>query len=61
MGYGQLSYAGVKSDYLMKGFLTIVNKEKCNDAYDDDTQQLPKGITQQQICAWDPEGNKDTW
>ncbi|KAG5671089.1 hypothetical protein PVAND_001303 [Polypedilum vanderplanki] len=60
MGYGQTSFAGLKSDHLLKGFLTIVNNTECNKSYDDDKSHLPQGITDMQICAWDPAGNRDT-
>lgn len=61
MGYGQTSFAGPQSNALLKGFLTIVNLTQCNQAYDDDLSELPQGITSEQICAWDPDGNRDTW
>lgn len=61
MGYGQTSFAGPQSNALLKGFLTIVNNSKCNQDYGDDSTDLPQGITTAQICAWDPDGNRDTW
>lgn len=44
----------------MKGSLKIVNNNECNQSYTDE-EQLPEGITNAQICAWDPEGERDTW
>ena len=61
MGYGQTSFGGQQSNALLKGFLTIVNYSQCNQSYEDDSIELPQGITSSQICAWDPEGNRDTW
>jgi hypothetical protein len=61
MGYGQTSFAGIQSNALLKGFLTIVDNAQCSAAYSEESSDLPQGITQQQLCAWDPEGNKDTW
>lgn len=61
MGYGQTSFGGQQSNELLKGFLTIVNKSQCNTAYEDDSLELPQGITSSQICAWDPQGKRDTW
>ncbi|KAL7020944.1 hypothetical protein ACKWTF_011686 [Chironomus riparius] len=61
MGYGQTSFGGQQSNALLKGFLTIVNISQCNQAYEDDSLELPQGIISSQICAWDPEGNRDTW
>ncbi|KAL7026028.1 hypothetical protein ACKWTF_013750 [Chironomus riparius] len=60
MGYGQTSFAGIQSNALLKGFLTVVNNAECSSAYSEESSDLPQGITQQQLCAWDPEGNKDT-
>lgn len=61
MGYGQTSFAGIQSNALLKAFLTVVNNAECNSAYSEESSDLPQGITAQQLCAWDPEGNKDTW
>jgi len=61
MGYGQTSFAGQQSNELLKGFLTIVNNSQCNTAYEDDSLELPHGIISSQICAWDPQGKRDTW
>ncbi|XP_070503674.1 serine protease snake-like isoform X2 [Chironomus tepperi] len=60
MGYGQTSFSGQQSNTLIKGFLTIVNNDQCNLAYEDDILELPQGITSSQICAWDPNGSLDT-
>ncbi|XP_070507432.1 serine protease snake-like [Chironomus tepperi] len=61
MGYGHTSFGGQQSNSLLKGYLNIVDNEQCNRSYEDDKLELPNGITQQQICAWDPEGKRDTW
>lgn len=60
MGWGQTSFGGKASNTLMKGDLNIVTKGECNKNYEDE-QELPEGITDAQICAWDPNGKKDTW
>ena len=61
MGYGQTSFAGIQSNVLLKAFITVVDHAQCHEAYSEQSSDLPEGITQQQLCAWDPEGNKDTW
>lgn len=61
MGYGQTSFGGPQSNALLKGYLNIVDNEQCTKSYEDDESDLPQGITQQQMCAWDPNGNRDTW
>ena len=61
MGYGQTSFGGPQSNALLKGDLTLVRNTQCREAYENDETDLTQGITQQQMCAWDPNGNRDTW
>lgn len=61
LGWGHTSFAGSSSDVLLKGFLTIVNNTECNKSYEEDDSELPQGIISSQICAWDPDGKRDTW
>jgi hypothetical protein len=60
MGYGTTGFGEAKSNVLLKGELKITNSTFCNRGYDEDFE-LPQGITSSQICAFDPEGNRDTW
>jgi hypothetical protein len=60
MGWGQTSFGGKSSSTLMKGDLNIVSIEECNKNYERESE-IPEGITNDQICAWDPNGERDTW
>lgn len=59
MGWGQTSFGGQTSSKLLKGFLSVISNIECNKYYEDDTE-LSEGIISAQICAWDPNGKKDT-
>ncbi|XP_070507431.1 serine protease snake-like [Chironomus tepperi] len=60
LGYGQISFGGPQSNILLKGHLNTVDNDQCNRSYEDDSLELPYGITQQQLCAWDSDGKRDT-
>lgn len=60
MGWGQTSFGGKTSNILIKGDLDIVSRENCNTYYTDDPE-IPQGITKDQICAVDKNGERDTW
>lgn len=61
MGWGQTSFGGKPSNTLMKGLLNFVSNSECNKHYNDEREELPNGIINSQICAWDPNGKRDTW
>jgi hypothetical protein len=61
MGWGSTSFAGETSDHLLHGFLNLVDSIECNSQYSDDTDDLPNGIIESQICAGDSTRKKDTW
>lgn len=61
MGWGATSYGGSTSNELLKGYLMLVNSTVCNKSFEDDTDNLPKGIVESQICAGDSTRLRDTW
>lgn len=60
MGYGHTSFGGKSSNKLLKGFLSVISNSECNKSYDHESE-LPEGIINSQICAWDPNHERDTW
>lgn len=61
MGWGSTQYGAPGSDELLKGFLSLVSNAKCNESYNEDADQLPRGIVGTQMCAVDPTKQQDTW
>ncbi|XP_037951658.1 serine protease snake-like [Teleopsis dalmanni] len=59
IGYGHTRFGGSPSSHLLKAYLTVQSKKDCQKHYDDE-YNIPKGITDQQICAKDPENIRDT-
>lgn len=59
-GWGKISNTrNAKSNILLKANVTAVKAEKCSESYLN-WRKLPKGISDSQICAGDPEGIRDT-
>lgn len=59
IGYGHKEFAGQSSKILQKVTLSLFTNENCNSFYRDNSN-LPKGITEGQICAGDIKGKRDT-
>lgn len=49
----------VRSNMLLKAKVSIVAREKCNENYSM-WRKLPDGIAEEQLCAGDPQGLRDT-
>ncbi|XP_026327603.1 serine protease persephone-like [Hyposmocoma kahamanoa] len=59
-GWGQTSVAKQRrSNMLLKANVTVVPRDRCSENYRD-WRKLPRGVTEQQLCAGDPEGLHDT-
>jgi hypothetical protein len=49
------------SDDLLKATLDITPNTNCSIFYTDNTDELPNGIIQSQVCAGDATKKRDTW
>ncbi|XP_013143864.1 PREDICTED: trypsin-1-like [Papilio polytes] len=59
-GWGKTSTTrNVRSNMLLKAKVSIVAREKCNENYSM-WRKLPDGIAEEQLCAGDPQGLRDT-
>ncbi|XP_047533321.1 serine protease persephone-like [Vanessa atalanta] len=59
-GWGKTSTTrDVKSTLLLKANVTVVPRAKCGESYTN-WRKLPVGISEEQICAGDPQGLRDT-
>lgn len=58
-GWGQLAFAGDRSDDLRKVALSIIDNNHCQQLYEK-SKKLRRGITKSQLCAGHLEGGKDT-
>ncbi|KPJ15232.1 Serine protease snake [Papilio machaon] len=59
-GWGKTSTTrNVRSNMLLKAKVSIVGREKCNENYSM-WRKLPNGISNEQLCAGDPQGLRDT-
>lgn len=59
LGYGHKEFAGVISNTLQKVQLDLFKNTKCSPFYKR-RDDIPLGLTKQQICAGDLSGKKDT-
>lgn len=60
MGWGTTSFGGMTSSKLLHGFLSVIDKSECNNHYKDEPE-IPEGLISSQLCAWDKNGERDTW
>lgn len=58
-GWGRTEFLGPKSDALQKVELNIIDQKTCKDIYRKE-RRLPRGIIDEQFCAGNLEGGKDT-
>ncbi|OWR52184.1 hemolymph proteinase 6 [Danaus plexippus plexippus] len=59
-GWGKTSITKEdKSEVLLKANVTVVARSKCGQSYSN-WRKLPSGILNEQICAGDPQGLRDT-
>ncbi|CAG4965215.1 unnamed protein product [Parnassius apollo] len=59
-GWGKTSNTrSIRSNILLKANVSVVAREKCTTSYTS-WRKLPDGISDDQICAGDPQGLKDT-
>ncbi|KAH8284258.1 hypothetical protein KR044_006832, partial [Drosophila immigrans] len=58
IGYGQIQFAGVSSQQLLKVSLQHVTAAQCQPHYQ--PEDLPQGVAQSQVCAGDLKGLGDT-
>ncbi|XP_037943758.1 serine protease snake-like [Teleopsis dalmanni] len=59
IGYGHTSFAGNKSDELLKAYLFVPSNENCQHFYEHD-DFVPFGVISSQMCALDPLKSRDT-
>uniref|UniRef100_A0A1A9VQB9 Lectizyme n=1 Tax=Glossina austeni TaxID=7395 RepID=A0A1A9VQB9_GLOAU len=62
LGYGQTSFAGIASEDLLKATLKVYPQSQCEQDYPPDelSRNLRNGISENFICAIDPENLRDT-
>ncbi|KAL0269884.1 UNVERIFIED_CONTAM: hypothetical protein PYX00_007471 [Menopon gallinae] len=62
IGWGRVQRDEEPSNTLLKVGLSVVERNTCNKAYQSWSRQnvLPQGITENLICAGEPQGGKDT-
>ncbi|XP_045773067.1 trypsin-1-like [Maniola jurtina] len=59
-GWGRTNTTrNVRNPYLQKATVVVVSKSKCEEAHPS-WRKLPQGISDEQICAGDPKGLRDT-
>ncbi|XP_068633515.1 serine protease persephone-like [Battus philenor] len=59
-GWGRTSnIKNIRNNMLQKAKVTVVSREKCGESYSS-WRKLPFGISEEQLCAGDPNGLTDT-
>ncbi|XP_067616886.1 venom protease-like [Eurosta solidaginis] len=59
IGYGHTAFGGRSFDELLKAYLLIISNSICQKHYNN-TAEVPRGLTDSQLCAQDRQYGRDT-